>query len=155
MTSQNTDKIPRKYKEIWDRNTKHRFGIGISLVYQIFCYRLTSLPATLALGWCQFKLKLNTTAEGNPTWSEYERTQNVQHFDKEMTPAGSYFCQGEMNEFNKLLVRSTVDGRLQYNRMTPVVASVFAKSSPRANQAGRPPFIHPHTHSFFFVPLPN
>ena len=40
---QNTDKIPRKYQEIWDRNTKYRFGIGIFLVYQIFGFRLTSL----------------------------------------------------------------------------------------------------------------
>ena len=41
--SQNADKIPRKYQEIWDRNTKYRFGFGIFLVYQIFGYRLTSL----------------------------------------------------------------------------------------------------------------
>ena len=27
--SQNADKIPRKYQEIWDRNTKYRFGFGI------------------------------------------------------------------------------------------------------------------------------
>ena len=38
-----TDKIPRKYREIWDINTKYRFGIGIFLVYQIPGYRLTSL----------------------------------------------------------------------------------------------------------------
>ena len=37
------DKIPRKYKEIWDINTKYRFGIGIFLVYQTLGYRLTSL----------------------------------------------------------------------------------------------------------------
>ena len=41
--SQNADKIPRKYQEIWDRKTKYRFGFGIFLVYQIFGYRLTSL----------------------------------------------------------------------------------------------------------------
>ena len=38
-----TDKIPRKYQEIWDINTKYRFGIGIFLVCQILGYRLTSL----------------------------------------------------------------------------------------------------------------
>ena len=41
--SQNTDKIPRKYQEIWDRNTKYRLGISIFLVYQFFCLRLASL----------------------------------------------------------------------------------------------------------------
>ena len=41
-----TDKIPRKYQEIWDINTKYRFGIGIFLVYQILGYRLTSLIHT-------------------------------------------------------------------------------------------------------------
>ena len=46
-SSQNTDKIPRKYQEIWDRNTKYRFGFRIFLVYQIFGYRLTSLVATV------------------------------------------------------------------------------------------------------------
>ena len=37
------DKIPRKYREIWDRNTKYRFGIGIFLVYHILGFGLTSL----------------------------------------------------------------------------------------------------------------
>ena len=46
--SQNADKIPRKYQEIWDRKTKYRFGFGIFLVYQIFGYRLTSLNLTLS-----------------------------------------------------------------------------------------------------------
>ena len=41
-----TDKIPRKCQEIWDINTKYRFGIGIFLVYQIIGYRLTSLNKT-------------------------------------------------------------------------------------------------------------
>ena len=45
--SQNADKIPRKYQEIWDRKTKYRFGFGIFLVYQIFGYRLTSLIDSL------------------------------------------------------------------------------------------------------------
>ena len=36
-------KIPIKYQEIWDTNTKYRFGIGIFLVYQILGYRLTLL----------------------------------------------------------------------------------------------------------------
>ena len=31
----NTDKIPRKYRDIGDRNATYRFGIGILLVYQI------------------------------------------------------------------------------------------------------------------------
>ena len=34
--TQDSDKIPRKCQEIWNRNTKYRFGIGIFLVYQIF-----------------------------------------------------------------------------------------------------------------------
>ena len=42
-----TDKIPRKYQEIWDINTKYRFGIGIFLVYQILGYRMTSLVLRL------------------------------------------------------------------------------------------------------------
>ena len=48
MRSQNADKIPRKYEEIWDRNTKYRFGFGIFLVYQFFYYWLTSLVLTRA-----------------------------------------------------------------------------------------------------------
>ena len=45
-----TDKIPRKYQESWDINTKYRFGIGIFLVYQILGYRLTSLIQTTQIG---------------------------------------------------------------------------------------------------------
>ena len=48
--SQNADTIPRKYQEIWDRNTKYRFGFGIFLVYQIIGYRLTSLRHTMRPG---------------------------------------------------------------------------------------------------------
>ena len=44
--TQDSDKIPRKYQEIWDRNTKYRFGIAIFLVYQILGYRLASLKQT-------------------------------------------------------------------------------------------------------------
>ena len=32
VPAHDSDKIPRKYQEIWDRNTKYRFGIGIFLV---------------------------------------------------------------------------------------------------------------------------
>ena len=35
--------IPRKYQEIWDSNTKYRFGLGIFLVYQIYGFQLTPL----------------------------------------------------------------------------------------------------------------
>ena len=41
--------MPRKHQEVWDRNTKYRFGIGIFLVYQIFGHRLTSLVAIVAI----------------------------------------------------------------------------------------------------------
>ena len=36
-------KIPIKYQEIWDINTKYRVGIDVFLVYQIVGDRLTSL----------------------------------------------------------------------------------------------------------------
>ena len=47
--TQDTDRILKKYQEIWDRATKYHFGINIILVYQIFGYQLTSLLGTECL----------------------------------------------------------------------------------------------------------
>ena len=48
-------------KKFGDKNTKYRFGIGIFLVYQIFCFRLTSLVSLLQNTKSIFVLELSHT----------------------------------------------------------------------------------------------